>query len=70
MIAVATSGEVSVSLTDSDGCTASDTVNVTVLADLVVDLGADINTTLCTGSIPLDAGVSGMTYLWSTGETS
>ncbi len=49
-------------------CTASDVINVTLTPSFTVDLGADINTTLCTGSVTLDAGVSGMTYVWNTGE--
>jgi hypothetical protein len=70
MISVSTSGMIMVTVSDNGGCMDSDTINVTVMETVDVNLGPDINTALCTGSITLDAGVSGMTYLWSTGETS
>jgi gliding motility-associated-like protein len=49
-----------------NGCTANDTVNVTVLNALVLDLGND--TTLCPGaSVVLTAQLPGGTTTWSTG---
>jgi len=63
----AAAGTWSVSVT-VNGCTDSDSVLITETAPPAVDLGPD--TLLCPGeSLPLDAHVSGATYLWSTGAT-
>jgi hypothetical protein len=54
-----------VDVTNEFGCTERGTVNLTFIESPVVDLGAD--TTMCgNGTITLDAGNEGMTYLWST----
>lgn len=52
-----------VTVTDSLGATASDTVEVIVHDNPVVDLGADVTND---GSVDLDAGSGFETYLWST----
>ena len=50
-------------------CISRDTITVTFAPYLPVNLGND--TTLCTGgSVVLDAGYPGGTYLWSTNETT
>jgi len=49
-----------------DGCSARDTIGVTILPDPVVDLGPD---QASCDSITLDAG-PGSSFLWSNGETS
>jgi hypothetical protein len=68
-IMVTDGGTYSVKVTDANGCTATDTVVVTVNALPVMDLGSDI--TLCEGdSSQLDAGNPGSNYLWNTGATS
>jgi hypothetical protein len=60
-----TTGMYDVTVTDSiTGCAAMDTVNVTVNASPVVDLGPD--TAVCGGNVTLDAQNAGDTYLWST----
>lgn len=59
-------GEVYVTLTDANGCTASDTVTIIGSAAPQVDLGND--TSLCVGeTLVLDAGGNYTTYNWSDG---
>ncbi|MEE9462344.1 MAG: gliding motility-associated C-terminal domain-containing protein, partial [Bacteroidales bacterium] len=60
---------VSITVYDAVGCMAEDSVQVTSYPTPVVELGND--TTLCGSmSVILDAGNSGSTYMWSTGETT
>jgi gliding motility-associated-like protein len=67
-ISVNSSGTYYVNVSQS-GCSASDTVTITVNPSPAVDLGQD--TGLCRqGSIVLDAGNPGATYLWSTGSSN
>jgi gliding motility-associated-like protein len=54
--------------TTSEGCSFTDTAEVSIKPGYMVDLGKD--TAKCGGDITLDAGFSGSTYLWSTGETT
>ncbi|MDQ2180886.1 hypothetical protein M0051_19630, partial [Marinifilum sp. D714] len=68
-ITVSTSGNYSVVVTDANGCSATDDVNVTVHPNPVVDLGLD-QETCAGGTITLDAGNAGANYLWSNGATS
>lgn len=64
MVSVNMSGTYSVETTDTAGCTANDSVDVTLNPAPVIALGAD--TTICDGdSIMLDAGNTGGQYLWS-----
>lgn len=52
------------SLTDANGCSASDQVTMTVNAAPVADIGND--TTVCAGeAVTFDAFVPGATYLWN-----
>ena len=61
-------GWISLQVTDPYGCTASDSVYMTVHELPEVDLGPD--TTVCGDEgIILDAGTDGIYYNWSTGET-
>lgn len=69
MLTVSTSGTFSVMVMDGN-CMAMDTVNVIVLPELIVDLGADTTVVFCIGSLTLDAGTSGSMYMWSTGATT
>ncbi len=62
-------GNYSVSVTDPNGCTASDNISLTILPKPLVDLGTD--RVICSSSITaLDAQNVGSTYLWSNGQTS
>lgn len=66
---VSAAGTVSVQVIDNNGCSNSDTVNITVNALPVVNLGSDFN--LCPGeSATLDAGSGHPVYAWSTGATT
>jgi gliding motility-associated-like protein len=59
----------SVTVTDNMGCTASDTVLVTVFIPADIDLGSD--TSICMGDmITLDAGPGFSSYLWQNGSTT
>jgi hypothetical protein len=60
---VSVSGTYYVSVSDSFGCAGADTINVTINANPTLYLGAD--TTLCGGTIVLDAQIAGGTYVWS-----
>ena len=50
------------------GCAGSDTINVTINNQPVVNLGPD--TAVCVANVILDAGNPGSTYLWSNFQTS
>ena len=64
---VSASGNYSVDVTDANGCTASDEVEVTVYSYPVVNLGG--NQTICEGeTVTLDAENPGSTYLWSNSD--
>lgn len=67
-LVVSASGMYWVNVINANGCGASDTINVTINAVPVVSLGAD--TTLCGGSIILDAQNAGSTYSWSDMSTN
>ncbi|WP_461644227.1 T9SS type B sorting domain-containing protein [Labilibaculum euxinus] len=69
-LSVTETGTYSVTATDSEtGKSSSATVNVNVLTAPVVDLGADYELADAETKV-LDAGNPGLTYSWSTGETS
>lgn len=52
-----------------NGCIGRDTVNVSSLSNISISLGSD--TSICSGAIlTLDCGVTGASYLWSTGATT
>ncbi len=68
-IVAAAPGVYSVQVTDSAGCTATDTVEITAMPLPTVDLGND--TTICAGcTFQLDAGSGFNTYSWSNGDTT
>lgn len=67
-LTTAVSGTYAVTVTNLiTGCSESDTIIVTINANPAVSLGAD--TSLCGTSITLDAGNSGLDYLWSDSST-
>lgn len=66
---VSSAGIYSVTVTNSQSCTASDTVLVIVHPSPVVDLGAD--TMICAGAgFLLDAGAGYAAYQWSSSDTT
>ncbi|NVO08877.1 MAG: T9SS type A sorting domain-containing protein [Bacteroidales bacterium] len=68
-INASSTGEYSVAVTNSFGCTQKDTMKLTVNPKPVVDLG--VNKSICEGdSAILDAGNFGSEHLWNTNETS
>lgn len=66
MITALSSGTYSVVVTDGNGCSNSDAVNVTINSVPVINLGGDV--TKC-GSAFLDAGAGFSSYVWSYGGT-
>lgn len=68
IIAASFSGNYIVIVSDSFGCTGSDTIFATIYANPIVNLGNDIEQ--CTGTVILDAGNPNLSYLWNTGDTS
>ena len=71
-ISVNAAGTYWVQITGGTTCNVNlqiDTIHVTILAQVVVNLGND--TTLCAGqNLTLDAGNAGAAYTWSTGATT
>ncbi len=68
-ILVVNTGAIDVVVTDAAGCSASDTVQITILDVPLVNLGPD--QLLCNGAILLlDAGNPGASYLWTPNSTS
>ncbi|HEY4788581.1 MAG TPA: gliding motility-associated C-terminal domain-containing protein [Bacteroidales bacterium] len=53
-------------VTDSKGCSATDSVYLALLRSPKVNLGND--TSLCNSTLTLDAGTDGTSYVWSTNE--
>jgi gliding motility-associated-like protein len=68
-IIVNTDGIYGVVVEDNFGCTASDSMSLTIQQLPIVDLGDD--QTICQGdSITLDAQNTGLDYTWNTGSTN
>ncbi len=67
--AVNASGTYMVTVTNQYTCANSDTINVVLRKNPVVELGND--TTVCNGVVlTLNAGNDGVSYFWNTGQTS
>jgi hypothetical protein len=67
-VTVSASANYSVTVTSTDNCSATDDVNVTINAIPVVNLGSD--TAQCGGTVILDAGNSGSSFNWSSGDNT
>ncbi|HEX8515271.1 MAG TPA: GEVED domain-containing protein [Bacteroidia bacterium] len=67
-INVSMAGTYSVLVTDSNGCKGSDSINVSINALPIVDLGLD--TVQCAGTVLLDAGNPGLTYMWNNSSSA
>jgi hypothetical protein len=59
---------VGVTVTSPDGCSAMDSVTITINANPTVNLGND--TAVCGASLVLNAGNAGASYLWSDASTA
>lgn len=68
VITATTSGTYSVIITNAQGCTGSDAISINFQPPLQVELGND--SVYCNGTIALNAGNPGCTYLWNTGSNS
>jgi len=67
--AITASGNYNVSVTNQYGCVGYDTIQVTLRANPVVELGND--TSVCNGvSLTLNAGNDGIDYFWNTGAVT
>lgn len=68
-LTVYSSNTVNVTVTNPvTGCVASDTITITLNQNPVVNLGNDI--TQCGGSVTLNAGNAGASYVWSTAAST
>jgi hypothetical protein len=67
-LAASTTGLYFVAVTNTNGCTSSDSVNLTINPLPVVNLGSDVNQ--CGGSVLLDAGNPGFIHLWYNNTTN
>ncbi|MFN8351677.1 MAG: gliding motility-associated C-terminal domain-containing protein [Flavobacteriales bacterium] len=64
-----TSGTYMVTVTNSDGCSATFSAVVMLMPEVIINLGPD--TTLCAGTpLVLDAAIPGLNYSWSTGAST
>lgn len=61
-------GNYSVTVTDTNGCIGSDSVHITINPNPIVNLGVD--STQCGGTVVLDAGNAGATYLWNDASSA
>jgi hypothetical protein len=68
VITATVTGTYFVEVTNAQGCVKRDTINVTINPVPVVNLGND--TSMCGGTLVLNAGNPGSTYLWSNAATT
>ena len=67
-LAVSTSGTYSTTVTDTNACSASSSVNVYIKPVPVVALGPNVSQ--CGGTVTLNAGNTGQNFFWSDSETT
>lgn len=68
-ITVTAAGEYIVTVFNAEGCSATDTINVTIVPPPTLDLGADQS--ICSSSpLTLNTGIADATFVWSTGATT
>ncbi|MBK7149285.1 MAG: T9SS type A sorting domain-containing protein [Bacteroidetes bacterium] len=67
-VTASSTGSYSVTVTDANTCSGSGSASVTINANPVVNLGGPY--TQCGGSVTLDAGNAGSSYVWSGSETT
>jgi hypothetical protein len=68
-IVATASGSYAVTVTNEFGCESSDVVFINLNFNPFINLGTDKS--ICEGNVAtLDAGIAGVTYLWSTGDTT
>lgn len=68
MVMVMMTANLTVTVTNTDGCSAMDTINVTIYMPPAVDLGPD--TTACDMAMIDGTSTPGSSYLWCTGATT
>ncbi|MFH2142651.1 MAG: immunoglobulin domain-containing protein [Bacteroidota bacterium] len=68
-IPVIQSGNYSITVTDTNGCSGSDVIYITILSTPVVNLGNDLSMST-NQTVIIGAGGSYDSYLWSTGATT
>ncbi|CAN5224949.1 hypothetical protein BH09BAC5_BH09BAC5_01740 [soil metagenome] len=66
--AISNSGFYFVDVTNAFGCSASDSINITINSNPIVNLGVD--TTQCGGTVMLDAQNAGANFLWNDNSIS
>jgi gliding motility-associated-like protein len=67
-INIQASGEYVVSVTDANGCKASDKITITEMPALNTDISGPIE--ICNGSSAILTAINGTSYIWSTNETT
>ncbi len=67
-LTVSTAGTYTLVISNDEGCTATDVVEVTTFSNPTLELGQDIS--LCNNSYNISSGISGVNYAWSTGDNT
>jgi len=67
-ITVDASGTYSLTVTDCNGCAATDEINVGLYPDPTITISGDLD--ICEGETTTLTAAGGVSYIWSTGETT